>query len=106
VRDDSLRIVDMREAIERIRSFVTRGRSAFFGDLRTHEAVAYEVLKLGEAASRVGSAFRRAHPKVPWSRLAALRNEIIHEYFRVDLDDLWEFVDSEMGDVERLLRDL
>jgi uncharacterized protein with HEPN domain len=106
VRDDPLHIADMREAIERIRSFVSRGRSSFFEDLRTNEAVAYEVLKLGEAASRVGSRFRRAHPEVPWSRLAALRNEIIHEYFRVDLDDLWEFVESEMGDVERVLRDL
>ena len=106
MRDDTLRVADMREALERIRSFVSRGRSAFFEDLGTHEAVAYEVLKLGEAASRVGSPFRKSHPGVPWSRLAALRNEIIHEYFRVDLDDLWEFVDSEMGDVEKVLRGL
>lgn len=106
MRDDRLRVADMREALERIRGFVSGGRSAFFSDLRTNEAVAYEVLKLGEAAGRISAPFRRAHPKVPWRRLASLRNEIVHEYFRVDLDGLWEFVDSELVDVERALREV
>lgn len=106
MRDDRLRVADMREALERIRGFVAGGRSTFFGDLRTNEAVAYEVLKLGEAASRVAAPFRKAHPNVPWRRLASLRNEIVHEYFRVDLDDLWEFVSVELARVERALRDV
>ena len=94
----------MREALERIRGFVTAGRASFFADAKTNEAVAYEVLKLGEAASRVSASFRRSHPEVPWSRLAGLRNEIVHEYFRVDLDDLWEFVQTEMVTLDRALR--
>lgn len=106
MRDDRLRVADMQEAIERMRSFVSGGRAAFFGDPRTNEAVAYEVLKLGEAAGRISTPFRKAHPTVPWRRLAALRNEIVHEYFRIDLEDLWEFVAVEMETVERALRDI
>lgn len=96
----------MIEAIERIRDFTSGGRAEFFNDPRTHEAVAYEALKLGEAASRVSEGFRAAHPKVPWRRLIRLRHEIVHEYFRVELDDLWNFVDSEIADVERKIRPL
>lgn len=106
MRDDPRRIADMREALERIRGFVTAGRAAFFADTKTNEAVAYEVLKLGEAASRVSNSFRREHVEIPWTRLAGLRNEIVHEYFRVDLDDLWEFVQTELKALERALRDL
>ncbi|EQD54440.1 protein containing DUF86 [mine drainage metagenome] len=78
----------MLEAIERIRAFTSGGRAEFFNDPRTHEAVAYEALKLGEAANRLSRPFRSAHPKVPWDRLIRLRHEIVHEYFRVELDDL------------------
>ncbi|HEV2449118.1 MAG TPA: HepT-like ribonuclease domain-containing protein [Thermoplasmata archaeon] len=106
MRDDLLRIADMREAIERIRSFVSVGRSTFFGDLRVNEAVAYELLKLGEAAGRVSPSFRRAHGAVPWRALANQRNRIVHEYFRLDLDDLWEFVSVELAVLERALRDV
>jgi len=106
VRDDPVRVADMRESLERIRGFVAGGRAAFFSDAKTHEAVAYEVLKLGEAAGHISVYFRRRHPEVPWKRLAALRNEIVHEYFRVDLESLWQFVEAEMGVLEDGLRGL
>ncbi len=96
----------MREALERIRGFVTAGRAAFFVDTKTNEAVAYEVLKLGEAASRVSIAFRKRHDEVPWTRLSGSRNEMVHECSRVDLDDLWEFVPIELEALDRALRAL
>ena len=106
MRDDSLRIADMREALERIQGFASGGRAAFFSDPKTNEAIAYEMLKLGEAAGRVSAPFRKKHTEVPWRRLASLRNEIVHEYFRIDLDSLWEFVQSELDAVDRALRGL
>jgi uncharacterized protein with HEPN domain len=96
----------MLEALERIRGFSTGGRGTFLADLRTQEAVAYELLKLGEAANRVSKSFRRDHVGFPWKRLIDLRNEIVHEYFRVDPDSLWEFVEQELDELERKLRPL
>ncbi|MGI0133041.1 MAG: HepT-like ribonuclease domain-containing protein [Thermoplasmata archaeon] len=106
MRDDALRVADILEALERIRGFVSGGRSAFFGDSKTQAAVAYEVLKMGEAANGTSAGFQKAHAAVPWRRLIALRNEIVHESFRVDLDALWEFIESELPGVERALRTL
>jgi uncharacterized protein with HEPN domain len=94
----------MLESLERIRGFASVGRAKFFSDPRTHEAVAFEVLKLGEASGRVTSSFQRAHSSVPWKRLVKLRNELIHEYFRIDLEDVWKFVEEELDPLERALR--
>lgn len=104
MRDDMLRVADMRECLERVRSFVSRGRASFFEDAATQAAVAYEILKLGEAASHVTAPFRKEHGDVPWTRIVRLRNKIVHEYFRIDIDDLWTFVDEEMPKLEKALR--
>lgn len=106
MRDDALRIADMLESLERIRGFVSGGRKSFFGELKTQVAVAYELLKLGEAASHLSPEFRRAHRSVPWRRLIEVRNQMVHEYFRVDLDSAWEFVEAELPGLERGLRTL
>jgi len=96
----------MLEALERIRGFSSGGRSSFFAEEVTQEAVSYELLKLGEAASRLSKGFRDSHPDIPWSRLVGLRNEIIHEYFRVIPENLWAFVETELDGLERSLRPL
>jgi uncharacterized protein with HEPN domain len=101
VRSDALRLAVMLEALERIRTFSSEGRGSFLADAKTQAAVAYELLKLGEAAGRVPQSFRRTHGAIPWERLVGRRNEIVHEYFRTDPDALWEFVEEELDMIER-----
>jgi uncharacterized protein with HEPN domain len=45
---------------------------------------------IGEAARSISSAFKQAHPEVPWRSMIGLRNLLIHEYFRVDFSRIWE----------------
>ncbi len=106
MREDRLRLADMFEALEKVRGFSAGGRATFLSDEKTQTAVAYELLKLGEAASHVSKSYRREHTEFPWSRLIGLRNEIVRESFRLDPDGLWEFVESELDSVERGLRQL
>lgn len=44
---------------------------------------------IGEAAWRVSGALKRAHAEVPWKRIAAMRHVLVHDYFRVDPDQVW-----------------
>jgi uncharacterized protein with HEPN domain len=106
VREDRLRLADMLEALEKVRGFSSGGRATFLSDEKTQTAVAYELLKLGEAASHVSKSCRGDHTEFPWSRLIELRNEIVHEYFRIDPDSMWEFVEKELDVIERRLRRL
>ncbi len=58
---------------------------------------------VGEAASRVSTPVRDAHPALPWSQIVALRNRLIHGYDTIDLDILWQILDA---DVPELVKEL
>ncbi|MEO6710409.1 MAG: HepT-like ribonuclease domain-containing protein [Planctomycetota bacterium] len=58
---------------------------------------------IGEAANSVSTEVQLAHPSVPWRRLTGLRNRLIHGYFNVNLDILWDTI---RGDLPELIRSL
>jgi uncharacterized protein with HEPN domain len=104
MRGDSLRLADMLEALEWIRTYSVSGPGTMLADPKTSGAIAYEVLKLGEAASQLSPQLRSKHPEVPWDRLIRQRNQMVHEYFHVDEATLWKFVVNDLVPLERALR--
>jgi uncharacterized protein with HEPN domain len=58
---------------------------------------------VGEAASRVSSAFRETHPEIPWMVIVTMRNRLIHAYFDVDLDRAWDTI---IDDLPLLINEL
>jgi uncharacterized protein with HEPN domain len=52
-------------------------------------AVAQKLSLIGEAASRISTEFRRSHPEVPWARIVAFRNILVHAYFSIDWQVVW-----------------
>lgn len=66
------------------------------GDLDQERLLALGLLKLveivGEASLRVETAFREAHPDLPWRELAGTRHHLVHGYDAVDYDILWNIV--------------
>lgn len=51
---------------------------------------------IGEAASRASQAIRDQHPEIPWVRMVGIRNRLIHAYFDIDLDIVWQTVRDEL----------
>ena len=51
---------------------------------------------IGEAASRVGPGTQAEHPGVPWTEAVVMRNRLIHAYFDVDLDRVWDTVSDDL----------
>lgn len=47
---------------------------------------------IGEASSGLSDEITSAHPEVPWRQIVAMRNRVVHGYFEVDLDILWDAV--------------
>lgn len=74
-------------------------RAAFLADLKTQSAVLHQLVLLGEAVRRLSEEFRAAHPAVPWHRIIGMRNRLIHEYDRVDLEQVWETVTTHVPDL-------
>ncbi len=51
---------------------------------------------LGEAAKGVSAETIARHPQLPWSQMAATRDRLIHGYFSVDLDIIWEIISHDL----------
>jgi uncharacterized protein with HEPN domain len=95
----------MVERIERIQQFVEGlDRDAFLQDAKTTDAVVRNLQVIGEAAARLPSEIKERHPDVPWGRIVGLRNRIVHAYFDVDLELVWNIVGQELPVLALALR--
>jgi uncharacterized protein with HEPN domain len=87
------------EAIERIERYARKGRHGFEENELIQTWVVHNLEIAGEAAGRVSDALRSAHREVPWTRIAAMRNILAHDYFGLDTEVVWQAVE---GDLPRL----
>ncbi len=69
-------------------------------------AIVKDVEIIGEAASWTTSATRDAHSEVPWSQIIAMRNRLIHAYFDVDLQVVWDTVTVDLPQLIAVLEPL
>ncbi|QXP88101.1 HepT-like ribonuclease domain-containing protein [Methylococcus capsulatus] len=78
----------------------------FLTDKRTQQAVIMSLIIIGEAATKVmeGHAeFTQAHPEMPWRSMRGMRNRIAHGYFDINLDVVWETVQTALPDLLKQL---
>jgi uncharacterized protein with HEPN domain len=66
-----------------------------------------EILVLGEAARHISAATRSAQPDIDWTQIVGMRNRMVHAYFAVDLEILWQTIQQDVeplfGHLEGLL---
>ena len=91
--DPVARLHHMLDAARKARQF-TQGRTR--ADLDTDEMFALAFVRLleviGEAANAVTDEIRKRAPQIPWKEIGGTRNRLVHGYFDVDLDIVWEIV--------------
>ena len=93
--DDRIRIAHMIDSAESALQFVSgKKRSDLDTDLMLVFATVRAIEVIGEAASRVSQEGRDRLPSVPWRKIVGMRNRLVHAYFDVDTDTLWDTVTS------------
>ncbi len=69
-------------------------------DLYSDRMLALSIIKsieiIGEAASTVTKDFRDKHSEIPWASIVAMRNRLIHVYFDIDLDRVWDTITDDL----------
>jgi len=96
LKDERAYFLHVRDAVDRILSYTAGGRESFLRDSKTQDAVIRNLEIIGEAVKQVSEATRAAYADVPWKRIAGMRDKMIHEYFGVNLDLVWEVVEREL----------
>ncbi len=95
--EDPLRIGHMIEYARKALRFVKgKKRSDLEQDDMRRLAVVRAIEVIGEAASRVTPTTRQQHPEVPWTRIAKMRNRLIHGYDQIDYDLLWQVLEDRL----------
>jgi len=81
-------------------------REQFIEDPTLQRAFVRSLEILGEATKKLPGDFKRAHPDVEWRAMAGMRDHLIHGYFGVDYEIVWDVVSGKIPGLRRTLRDL
>ncbi len=96
-RDPDLLLEDMLAAAQKIERYTSGiDQESFRQDEKTIDAVVRNLEVLGEVARQLPGDFLVQHPDVPWHQIAGLRNRIVHEYFGLDLELIWQVVQHDL----------
>lgn len=110
MRDDKTLLDDVLERAMLIDSFVAAGREAFFQSRMMQEAVIRSLEIIGEAVGQLSEDLRSTHREIPWPRIIAFRNFVIHTYWQIKLERVWEIVQTDLPNlrsaIEQIIREL
>lgn len=99
---DRSRLDHILHAMERIRRYT---KDKTFGDFVADDMMYYAVVKnleiIGEASNMLTDEFRNGHPQTPWKQVNGMRNYIVHEYFQVDNNVVWDTVTNDLPLLEQ-----
>lgn len=106
-RDTKVYLQDIQRAIAKIRSYV-RGMSQeqFAADDKTLDAVIRNLEVIGEAVKQLPTDIRDQAPTIPWTRIAGFRDLLIHQYFGVDVDIVWNILQTKLDELDSAAKNI
>ena len=110
MKNDLLYLSNIQECIEAIESYTLDGKEIFMQNRMIQDAVIRNFEVIGEATKRLSPEFRAKYSEVPWRRIAGLRDVLIHDYLRVDLEEVWGIIVNDLPSlktaIDKIVRDL
>lgn len=103
-------IVRLRHVLEASSKALELSAGKRRADLDTDEVLRFALIHLlelvGEAATGISAELRQQEPQVPWAKIVALRNRLIHGYFDVDLNIVWDTIQTRLPSLIEAIGDV
>jgi uncharacterized protein with HEPN domain len=98
--DDTFYLEGVEEHVVAIRKYLPPTKAAFLADDVVQDAILMRLLAIGEEIVHLSDAIMQKYPAMQWHKIIGLRNRIVHGYFEVDKDTIWETLTD--GSLEEL----
>ncbi|MDH4154176.1 MAG: DUF86 domain-containing protein [Nitrospira sp.] len=96
MKDDRIYLFHIRDAIQQILTYTTSGKNSFFADRKTQDAVIRNLEIIGEATKHLSASLKDANPEIAWKPIAGMRDKLVHDYFGVNLQLVWDVIERDL----------
>jgi uncharacterized protein with HEPN domain len=101
MKDDSVYLRHILDAIEQIESYLDGISVDQFQKTKLiQDGVLRQLEIMGEASRNLSDDIRQDHPEVPWRQIVGLRNRVIHAYFSVNTEIIWEITQDDLPSIK------
>ena len=106
MRDDRAWLLDILEALLNIEKYAAKGERAFYDEELIQVWIIYYIQVAGEAANQLSDSFKNNHTNIPWKGIIGMRNVLVHQYFGLDRDEIWDTVAKDLPLLKIKIREL
>jgi uncharacterized protein with HEPN domain len=100
MKDDAVYLRHIAECIRRIEKNVGGGRDEFLTSDTVQDATLRNLQTMSEATQHLSEAAKLTQPEVEWSKIAAFRNVLVHNYLGIDLELVWKVIENDLPDLK------
>lgn len=105
-RTDPFLLADILDAINEIQETTPSQREAFFANKLVQSHVLRHIQIIGEAVSRLSNGLKAKYSQVPWRAIAGMRNAIVHDYFEIDWDEVFDSAIRDIPPLRQQIHDI
>lgn len=104
---DIMLLTKILRYIDEIKIFIKDySHEKFKNDRKTINACVFNLSQIGELAGKMSQDIQDKYPNIEWRGIKALRNRIVHDYDGVNLNMVWEFLTTELNELEEQLKEI
>lgn len=106
-REIKILLDDILESIRNIEQFIKGlDKRKFMENKMARDAVVRNLEIIGEATKNIPTDYRKKHERINWRGMAGLRDVVIHGYFNVDSEVIWEIITKDLPDIKKKISGL
>ena len=105
---DQQNILDIQESINKILKYIekTEKFEDFENNTLLTDAVLMNLIAIGESVARPSEDFKNCNSHIEWVKIKGLRNIIAHDYFGIDIEEIWQIVQGKIPDLKKDIEEI